>query len=742
MSEKENLVTVEGEIEDIVYQNDDTGYTVCTIEWEREPVTLVGTMPSLLVGDAVRAMGAWVNHPTYGKQFKVSYFEKSMPADENAMLRYLSSRAIRGIGPRLAQRIVDRFGDSTFEVLENNPDLLSDIPGISMRKAREISASFREQFGVRNIMMFFVGYFGMTTSVRIYKRWGSSAVDIVKKNPYILCDEIYGIGFEKADAMAAGLGLEQDSFERVRAGLHYLLRFNAGANGHVYLPKEKLIPAAARLLEVGEERVRQVLSDLCREADLILNTANPDEAVYLPENFRAESLAASRLVALSRINLYGSIADAAGLISELEVQEGLCYAPAQRKAIMGAIDTPVTILTGGPGTGKTTIIKAIVTLFEKVGMQVALAAPTGRAAKRMSASTGFSAKTLHRLLEMEYSPDEKVKFCRNEKNPLSFDAIIVDEVSMVDIHIFSALLAAIRPGSRLILIGDADQLPSVGAGEVLCDTIESGVFPVHRLSDIFRQSKDSAIVENAHKINAGLFPTPSGKEGDFFIMKRQSLSGAAETIVSLCRDRLPATYGEEIRDGIQVISCTRKGELGTANLNVLLQKALNPPSPEKKEIAVREIIFREDDRVMQVRNNYDAQWTLTDDESITGQGVFNGDIGKIVQIDPVEESVTIDFDSRLVTYSYDELNEIEHAFAVTVHKSQGSEYPIIIFPVINPPPMLASRNLLYTGVTRAKEMVILVGREESIRQMVENNAISRRYTGLADMYRIFKEQKT
>ncbi len=741
MPDRSELVTIEGEIEDIVFQSDETGYTVCSIEWEREPVTLVGILPSLMVGDAVRAMGQWVNHPTYGKQFKVTYFEKSMPADENAMLRYLSSRAIRGVGPKLAQRIIARFGDSAFDVIENNPDLLSDIPGISPRKARDISAAFKEQFGVRNIMMFFSGFFGMTTSVRIYKRWGNAAVDIIKKNPYLLCDEIYGIGFEKADGMAKELGIEKDSEERVRAGLHYILRFNAGANGHVYLPKEKLILAAAKLLEVNEERVRDILMLLCQSADLILNTQNPEKAVYLPEYFHAETGSASRLVELSRINLFGSISGVKELIERTELAEDIRYAPGQIEAIRSAIENPVTILTGGPGTGKTTIIKAIVNIFTQVGIQIALAAPTGRAAKRMSQSCGYEAKTVHRLLEMEYSPDEQVKFSRNEKNPLEFDAVIVDELSMVDILLFSHLLKAIRPGTRLILIGDSDQLPSVGAGEVLRDTIRSQVFKVCRLDRIYRQSGESMIVENAHRINQGKSPVPSDRNGDFFIMKRNGIASAADTIVSLCRDRLPATYGKEILDGIQVISCTRKGDLGTARLNLLLQEALNPPSPKKDEKKVHDVTFRVGDKVMQVRNNYDAQWQDAENEEITGLGVFNGDIGKIVAVSHTNECITVDFDSRLVEYPFDDLSEIEHAFAVTVHKSQGSEYPVVIMPVLNPPPMLATRNLIYTGVTRARKMVILVGDDRSISAMVENDYKALRYTGLSEMYRIFKEQK-
>ncbi len=740
MSEKENLVRIEGEIEDIVYQSDETGYTVCAIEWEREPVTLVGIMPKLILGDAVRAMGTWVNHPTYGKQFKVSYFEKNMPADANSMLRYLSSRSVRGVGPKLAEKIVAHFGDESFDVIENNPDLLSDIPGISIKKARSISESFREQFGVRNIMMFFSGYFGMTSSVRIYKRWGNAAVDVVKNNPYVLCDEIYGIGFERADAMAAGLGMEKDSPERIRAGLHYLLRYNASANGHCYLPEEKLVAAGVKLLEIEEPKICSCLSRLCRDADLIRNETEEDKPIYLPEFFQAETSAAARLIALSRVNLYGSVADADRLIGETQEEQGLRYAPAQISAIKSAIDTPVTILTGGPGTGKTTIIKSIVNIFSKVGMKIALAAPTGRAAKRMSLSCGEEAKTVHRLLELEYSPDEKMNFVRNEKNMLEQDAIIVDELSMVDIQLFSALLKAIRPGSRLILIGDSDQLPSVGAGDVLRDTIASGVFKVCRLDRIFRQSGESAIVENAHRINGGKMPVPSGKEGDFFMMQRQSVYAAAETVVSLCKERLPKTYGKDILEGVQVISCTRKGELGTVRLNQMLQAALNPPSREKAEKTVGDVVYRVGDKVMQIRNNYDIEWHDFFDEENMGLGVFNGDIGVITEINTERESLMVNFDSKVAEYPFENLDEIDHAFAVTVHKSQGSEYPVVIFPVFNPPPMLATRNLIYTAITRAKKMVILVGSMASVAKMVENDYQALRYTGLSKMYQILKER--
>ena len=739
MRDTEEQISIEGEIEDVIFQSDDTGYTVCEIAWDGEMTTLVGTLAGVMVGDFIRAMGHWTNHPTYGKQFKVAYFEKNAPQDQKAMLRYLSSRAIKGIGPRLAERIVDLFGDSTFDVMENNPDLLSDVPGISPKKARQISEAFREQFGARQVMMFFGAFFGPGTSLRIYKRYGSGAVDLVQKNPYRLCEEVHGIGFEKADAMAKSLGMDNTAAPRLGAGLRFVLKKSAATQGNVYLPRRMLVSSAAAVLQVSEDKVEKALEELIRAGELYEVIANEDRPVYLPQYFLAQSGAAAKLVSLSRVDLFGSVDGADDLIARTEEREGIHYDPVQRRAIRSAIDHPVTVLTGGPGTGKTTIIKAIVNIFHCVGMETALAAPTGRAAKRMSESTGFSAKTIHRLLEMEYSPGDDMTFTRNERNPLSFDAVIIDEVSMVDLLLFDALLKALRPGCRLILIGDSDQLPSVGAGNVLQDTIECGVFCVCRLQHIFRQSHGSDIVENAHRINRGKEPVPSDKSGDFFFLSRSTPDATAAAVVSLCTERLPKTYGDNVRDRIQVISCTRKGEIGTAHLNVLLQKALNPPSMEKREKRIGEIIFREGDKVMQMRNNYDLEWT--DPHSAEqGFGVFNGDIGRITQVDEVAESVLVTYDGKEVVYSFEELSEIEHAFAVTVHKSQGSEYPVLIFPVLNPPPMLASRRLLYTGVTRAKEMAILVGSSETVRNMVRNDRKDTRFSGLADAYRTFADQ--
>ncbi|MBP5289666.1 MAG: ATP-dependent RecD-like DNA helicase [Clostridia bacterium] len=741
MDQTEKILTLEGEVEDVIYQNDENGYTVCVIAVEDEPVTVVGIMPGILVGDVIRVMGNWTSHPTYGKQFKATCLEKNLPVDEKSMLRYLSSRAVKGVGPKLAQRIVDRFGEAAFDVLENNPDLLADVHGISVKKAREISAAFKEQFGVRKIMMYFGSYFGSSTTMRIYKKWGVRAVEVAEKDPYILCDEIFGVGFERADAMAQAMGFEKDSPGRLRAGLRYVLRFNASANGHCYLPKHKLVAASAALMEVEPQLVEERLNGLCLEGDLI-RAQGEDCPVYLPPYFRAEISCATKLCELNRINLYGSVEDAERLIEETELREGITYAPAQREAIRTALSHSVTLITGGPGTGKTTIVKAIVSLFERVGMKIALAAPTGRAAKRLGESTGSSTRTIHRLLEIEYTRDDTTHFIRNEKNPLEEDVIIVDESSMMDVLLFASLLCAIRPGARLILIGDSDQLPSVGAGEVLRDTIRSDVFPVCRLERIYRQSGDSDIVENAHRVNRGEYPVSADRDGDFFLMARPSLAASVETVVSLCRDRLPRKYGQEASEGIQVLSCTRKGDLGTVRLNALLQDALNPPAPDKREKAVRDLIFREGDKVMQIRNDYDLEWESTENEGIRGNGVFNGDIGRILSVDHAEETVTVLYDDHKVSYMFEELDEIEHAFAVTVHKSQGSEYPIVILPLFNPPPMLATRNLLYTGITRAKKLAILVGDPASFHRMVDNDRVAERYTGLCRAYQLLTEGGT
>ncbi len=729
---RKDLLRISGTVEEVIYRNEENGYGVAVIDHDNEPVTVTGVMPNLRLGNQVNLMGEWVNHPQYGRQFKVHLFEVAVPDNAEGMLRYLSSRAIKGIGPKTAKRIVEQFGDASFDVIENDPSLLATVRGISREKAEQISRLFREQFGVRNIMMFFGEHFGPTTSMKIYKRFGNAAVNIIKTNPYLLCEEIYGIGFERADRLAMALGVPADAPSRVESAILYLLHYNAAANGHVYLPLKKLTDAAVALLSCPKEAVERAIESLCGVNRLIKRELARHTAVYTKRAYEAERNSARKLALLSSTDLYGSIEGADALIDETQTLEGITYAPLQKKAIVSAINHSLTVITGGPGTGKTTIIRAILRIFTGLGLKVALAAPTGRAAKRMSEATGSEAKTIHRLLEMEFSEMEEPRFFRCDTTPLDQDVVIVDELSMIDIFLFSSLLSALRPGTRLILIGDADQLPSVGAGDVLRDVIASEKYPVCRLDRIFRQAGESNIVVNAHRINRGEYPVRSDKTGDFFILERTDAEAAAQTVLELCQTRLPKTYGKEIQNGLQVLSCTRKGPLGTYHLNALLQSALNPPAPEKAEHRFREVVFRQGDKVMQITNNYDLLWTWEDDPSVSGSGVFNGDIGTVRWVNTEEECLQVSFDGRVADYDFSQLDELEHAWAVTVHKSQGSEYPVVILPVFDPPPMLATRNLLYTAITRARQMVILVGKNASLCHMVDNNRMAGRYTALAE----------
>ncbi len=727
---RESLLTLSGSVEDVIYQNEENFYTVAVLDVDGEPVTAVGAMPGLRLGGGARVMGEWVIHPSYGKQFKVSYFEPEIPDDAAGMLRYLSSRTIKGVGPKTAKRIVDKFGATSFDVIENSPELLAEVRGISLDKAREISRAFRDQFGLRNVILFFGEHFGPAASMRIYKQFGNGAVELVKNNPYVLCDKVYGIGFERADRLAMSIGVPQDSPMRVEAGIMYLLSYNSSANGHVYLPLDKLTAASAKLLGCSEEAAQRAIESLTAADRLVQRTFPEHVAVYAKKAYDAETACAVRLGIISSVNLYGTVVGAQELIEDTQEIEGIEYAPAQKRAILSAINEPLTVITGGPGTGKTTIIKAVMRIFLQLGLKTALAAPTGRAAKRMSEATSAEAKTVHRLLEMEFSDNDEPRFYRGELTPLEYDAVIVDEVSMIDVFLFASLLKALKSGTRLILIGDSDQLPSVGAGDVLRDVIASKKYKVCRLERIFRQSDDSSIVANAHRINAGEYPIASGRNGDFFMLERPDPASSLATVVELCASRLPKTYGKEIMDGVQILSCTKKGELGTVNINSVLQNTLNPPDRAKHEHRSGDRVFRLGDKVMQITNDYEMVWRAAENESVTGTGVFNGDIGAIVAFDPDEQTLTVDFDGRLCDYDFSSLDELEHAWAVTVHKSQGSEYPVVIIPVFDPPPMLATRNLLYTAVTRAKKMVILVGSTASVRRMVDNDRFAQRYTAL------------
>ena len=726
------LQRLEGSVERVIYTNEDNGYTICDMATDDDDlITVVGIMPMIGAGDHLCVYGKWTHNPKYGRQFSVSQYERVMPADTASMLRYLASRAIKGIGPKTAQRIIDEFGEDSFDVIENHPEWLASLKGISMKIALAASESFKEQAGIRSAMMFFRDYFGVATTVKIYKKWGSNAVDVAKKNPYRLCNEVDGIGFERADAMASSLGFEGDHYERIMSGLRYVLLQNGLQNGHVCLPREKLRDSTAQLLGVDTDKTDEAISMLLKNGGFHYVLQQERQMIYDAPAYEGEKYIAEKLVLLDRMCAALDLRDIDRFIENEEVKSGIHYAFLQKKAISDALRYGVMILTGGPGTGKTTVVRALIHIFDSMGYDIALAAPTGRAAKRLSEATSMEAKTLHRLLEMTYDPSGQYVFQRNELEHLDEQVIIVDEASMIDSTLMCALLKAIKPGARLIVIGDSDQLPSVGAGNVLSDIITSDRFATVRLNEIFRQARDSLIVTNAHSINRGEMPRLDVKDNDFFFLRRGSDREIAMTIADLCKNRLPRTYGELAKNGIQVITPSRKGEAGTENLNVLLQQTLNPPDPHLKEYKFRDRIFREGDRVMQTRNNYELLWIRSYDDK-TGSGIFNGDIGVIESIDQQDSEMTILFDDRRVIYDFSLLEDLEHAYAVTVHKSQGSEYPIVILPMCSAAAMLLSRNLLYTAVTRAQSMVILVGREEIVAEMVRNNRQTMRYTGLSD----------
>lgn len=722
-------VEIEGSVYNIIYSNEETGYTVCELAiGEAELYTVVGIMPYLVEGENIKAIGNWQVHQSFGRQFRVEYYEKQLPSTADSIYKYLASKTVKGIGAVSARRIVDKFGEDTFDVLENHPEWLSELPGISEKKAKEIGESFRAQFGIRTVIMFCRDFFGPVMSVRIYKKWGVAAIDIIKNDPYILCEEIYGISFSKADSIAKNFGIPNDSQSRLKSGIKYFIALNGSQNGHCYIPKAKLISAAAPLLDVSEELVCETLELLCELGDVVSVEMERKTCIYLKRYYEAERFSAQKLLSLDRLCPKVAPDDIDRFILRIEEDESIAYEAMQRKAIYSAVNSGVMLLTGGPGTGKTTIIKAVMQILGDLNYDIVLCAPTGRAAKRMSEATQCEAKTIHRLLEMEYSKENEPVFHRDEKNRLDEDVVIVDEASMVDIFLLESLLRAMKPAARLILIGDSDQLPSVGAGNVLCDLIESCAFSTVKLKEIFRQARESLIITNAHLINAGELPELESKSSDFFFMPRSD-DAIPQTIASLCQTRLPKTYGIDPYDHIQVITPSHKGTAGTAVMNSVLQQALNPYRKGKTQKQVRDVIFREGDKVMQIRNNYDIEWRKGD---ISGVGVFNGDIGCIKDIDVTSETVTVDFDGREIEYDFIQLDELEHAYAITIHKSQGSEYPFVIIPAYRYSPKLLTRNLLYTAVTRAQRMVIIVGSADVVNSMVYNNRKSQRYTGLKE----------
>ena len=719
---------IAGVVENVVYRNENNDYTVFEIiDEENRLVTAVGIIPQVSEGETVVLEGQWTYHKEFGKQFSFVSYEKSLPKEIDGIIQYLSSKAIKGVGPITAVKIVNRFGMDTFDVIENHPEWLTDVSGITRKKAAAISESFRAQSELRGVMMFFKDYMGTGEITKVYKQLGASCVGVVKDNPYILCNGEYGVSFEKADSIAASFGFSPDCDVRVLSGINYVLGYNAGVNGHTCLPREKLVSATASLLSIAESDVNEKIDGFIRNEDICLYRVLDNEFIMTPEvNYREEYIS-KKLKSLSRDVIQLSSMDISSLIQKVETRIGVSYADKQREAIFRCMNGGVTIITGGPGTGKTTVVKGIISIFNDLDLKTALAAPTGRAAKRMSEATGEEAKTIHRLLEMERTDTDQLKFNRNSRNPLDEKVIIVDEASMIDLSLMNALAQALKRGTRLILIGDSDQLPSVGAGNVLDYLITSGAVDTVRLTEIFRQSKESLIVTNAHKINKGESPTLNVTDNDFFFVRRESEREIADTVADLITKRLPKTYGNAIREQIQVISPSKKGAGGVELLNSELQSRVNPKAPFKKEKASHGVIFREGDRVMQVVNNYDIEW---EKNGIGGFGIFNGDIGVIESIDFKDEVLNIWFDDRYVRYDFENLEELELSYAITVHKSQGSEYPVVIIPMYSCPPMLMTRNLLYTAVTRAKRMVILVGRSDIPERMVKKNREVLRYTTL------------
>ena len=728
MAEQE-LEILQGAVSAVVYQNYENGYAVLRLNLGGgQTVTVVGTIPLPAVGEKLMVTGKWSNHPSYGRQFEAEFLERLMPQTTMEILNYLSSRVIKGIGPRMAARIVERFGAETLAVMEREPERLAEVTGISREKARSIGEEFRLQVGMRQIMEFFaLHHLPAELAVRTYKRYGDSTMELLYDDPYLLMDEELEAEFGAVDQFAIALGVAGDDPRRVEAGILFELSYNL-TGGHSFLPEDKLIAATARLLTVEEDTVKQAVARLLEVDRLNREQLAGITVIYLPQLYEAETEATRRLLEFAG-NTFPEPKNLDKLIRSVAKDSGIDYSVQQLEAIREAANSGLLLITGGPGTGKTTILNGILELLGRMQLRCLLAAPTGRAAKRLSEVTGEDASTIHRLLEAGIDPATgKMFFARDEENPLKCDAVIVDEMSMVDIQLLHCLLRAIPQGKRLILVGDPDQLPPVGPGFPFGDMLRSGVLPSVRLTEIFRQAQQSLIVMNAHRVNQGQMPDLKCVTSDFFFMRRSSEDAVCSLIRDLCATRLPQNMGIPA-DQIQVLSPTRKGAVGTVNLNRLLQAALNPPGPDKKERAFGDYLFREGDRVMQIRNNYDILWKKTD-ASMVGAGIFNGDVGIIQSIDTGSETLSVLFDDRVAEYDFTQLGELEPAYAMTVHKSQGSEYRAVVLTAWNGSPYLLSRSVLYTAITRARELLVIVGKEETVGIMVENAKKNRRYSGL------------
>ena len=734
----DDTIVLEGTVEDIIFQNKENWYTVFNFNSDDgDEVTCVGTIPQLSKGESLKLSGTMVIHPSYGLQLKVDIFEKVVPTNAAAIERYLASGTIKGIGAKTAKKIVDKFGAATFYVIEEKFDRLVEIKGINYDKALKIHTAFCAQRDVRKAMLYLQDYgVSAAMAVKIYKKYGYRTIEIIKENPYRLAEDIIGIGFKTADSIADSMGISKDSPNRIKSGIRYILNMDV-ADGNVFMPFNNLTARAEEILGADSETVEHCLKELQIEHKIFREKVEDIDAVYTMQMYYTEVSAAKKIIELSFYHDEADLKSINEKIERLEDRSGIYLAEQQRQAVVEAMQEGVLVITGGPGTGKTTIINNIISLFDSMSLEVVLAAPTGRAAKRMTEATGKEAKTIHRLLGVSYNDNDnaKQKFEKNEEDPIDADVVIIDEVSMVDMQLFNALLKAIEPGTRLILVGDANQLPSVAAGNVLKDIIKSEIVKVVRLTQIFRQAQDSAIIMNAHRINAGTDPVMNEKGTDFFFVNEPYAAKIPQTIVELITKRLPQFTGVDSFWDMQVLTPMRKSDIGASGLNKTLQRALNPPASVKNEYETQNGVFREGDKVMQIKNNYNLAWKmLSETGRITsdGTGVYNGDMGIIKKIDSVNETVTVEFDDkRIAIYEFTALEELELSYAVTIHKSQGSEYPVVIIPIHSGPQMLLSRNLLYTAVTRAKKFVIVVGLRSAVKKMVANDREISRYSGLA-----------
>jgi exodeoxyribonuclease V alpha subunit len=738
------MIELEGIVEDILYRNDDNGYTVAKLECNKKLHSIVGIMPFIAEGQHIKVSGTWITHKSFGEQVKVDSCEEIIPSTLEGIEKYLSSGIVNGIGPVTAKRIVEMFGEDTLDIMEMNPMRLTEVEGIGEKKALSIVESFKEQRELRSVMIFLQSY-GLTPAyaVRVYRKYGEQSIKNVKENPYRLCDDITGIGFKTADKIARNLGIDINSSYRIKAGVKYILAAST-ANGHVYLPKLELMDECTKILNIDASFLEDAISSLIVSKEIVGEDIGGDIALFLNTMYYSELGIARKIMELW---IYGETEqeDAVGELNKLakeiksyENSNDIFFGEEQKKAIICGATEPICIITGGPGTGKTTIIKCIISSFEKRGLNIVLGAPTGRAAKRITETTGYEAKTIHRLLEMGYtSDDQDAIFSKDETDPIEADIVIIDEASMIDVLLMNSLLKALPLGCRLILVGDVDQLPSVGPGNVLRDIIESEAVGVVRLDKIYRQSEESLITVNAHRINNGEMPELNDRDKDFFFIQKNTPTEILNEILTLACKRLPNfKEGFDALKQIQILSPMRKGDTGVHNLNNKLQELMNPPANNKHEKQFKDYLLRTGDKVMQTKNNYSIEWeSANSQEGLQGTGIYNGDIGYILDIDSEAQIVKILFDEdKIVKYFFSSLDELELAYAITIHKSQGSEFPIVIIPVWNGPPMLMTRNLIYTGVTRAKRLVVLTGTKQVLQRMINNNNIAKRYTRLK--YRI------